>query len=176
MDWIGGPVHIAARCTELKVAAPLGSLSYESVPCMNHFSVKESYTEASRPREIVEGNFVTRSDNNEVSLWWEDRRFMDMMERGIHRNDWGNWEMPIPFCSRDVCMPNNRSQALRCLNSLQCSFKRKPQLQQHYLEFMAKVFEGGPFRFPTELPARPFPATRGTSLTSGSTTQRGPTK
>ena len=51
---------------------------------------------------------VTRNDYD-VSLSIEDRRFTKIMDKGIHKNQLGNWEMPLPFCSTNVFMPNNRS-------------------------------------------------------------------
>ena len=68
---------------------------------------------------------------------------MDIMEHGIHKIDTGNWEMLLPFHSHNVFMPNNRTQAISRLNGLLRSFKRKPQMEGHYFEFMAKVFERG---------------------------------
>ena len=40
-------------------------------------------------------------------------------------------------------MPNNRSFALNRLNGLLRTLKRKPQMKEHYLECMAKLFERG---------------------------------
>ena len=51
---------------------------------------------------------VTRNDYD-VSLSIEDRRFTKIIDKGIHKNQLGNWEMPLPFCSTNVFMPNNRS-------------------------------------------------------------------
>lgn len=58
-------------------------------------------------------------------------------------NEFGNWEMLLPFRSENVVMPNNRSQALSRLNGLLSSLKRKPQMQKDYLAFIAKIFELG---------------------------------
>lgn len=51
---------------------------------------------------------VTRNDYD-VSLSIEDRRFTKIMDKGIHKNQLGNWEMPLPFCSTNVFMRNKRS-------------------------------------------------------------------
>ena len=40
-------------------------------------------------------------------------------------------------------MPNNRSQALKRLNGLIRSLKRKPQMAKDYVEFMQKIIEKG---------------------------------
>ena len=51
---------------------------------------------------------VTRNDYD-VSLSIEDRRFTKIMDKGIHKNQLGSWEMPLPFCSTNVFMRNRRS-------------------------------------------------------------------
>ena len=51
---------------------------------------------------------VTRNDYD-VSLSIEDRRFTKIMDKGIHKNQLGSWEMPLPFCSTNVFMRNKRS-------------------------------------------------------------------
>ena len=40
-------------------------------------------------------------------------------------------------------MPNNRRQALDCLHSLQRTFRRKPQMEKDYIEFMGKIIDRG---------------------------------
>lgn len=40
-------------------------------------------------------------------------------------------------------MPNNREQAMNRLHGLLRSFKRKPQMEKDYLEFLGKVIERG---------------------------------
>ncbi|CAB3978894.1 PREDICTED: uncharacterized protein LOC107357656 [Paramuricea clavata] len=86
---------------------------------------------------------VSRSQDNEAALSREDRQFLDIAKKGIHKNDSGNWEMPLPFRSEKVMMPNNRKQALNRLNGLLRTFKRKPQMQEDYLKFMSKVIDRG---------------------------------
>ena len=65
------------------------------------------------------------------------------MDKGIHKNESGNWELPLPFRSKNVVMPNNRKQALNRLHGLLRCLKKKPQNEQDYFEFLAKVFERG---------------------------------
>jgi len=45
----------------------------------------------------------------------EDKRFRDILTANIHRNERGNWEMPLPFKTDDVTLPNNREQCLKRL-------------------------------------------------------------
>ena len=56
------------------------------------------------------------------------------MENGIHKNSQGNWEMPLPFRAHNVSMPNNRSYAVKRLNGLLKTLKRKPQMESDFLD------------------------------------------
>ena len=131
LDLAGGPTHVLVRCTSLLPANFIDSKRrivepqyYELVPCLNHIRVKESFTERDQG---TEGNvFQTTREDNNVSLSCEDRKFLEIMEANTHKNDHGNWEMPLPFRHKDVKMPNNRSQALNRLNGLIRTLRRKP--------------------------------------------------
>ena len=114
---------------------------YKFVPCPNHFRIKESFTE----RGVLENDdvFRTTREDNDVSLSCDDRKFVEIMKTGIHKNDSGNWEMPLPFRHKDVKMPNNRSQAVNRLNGLIRTLRKKPQMKKDYLEFMQKVLDKG---------------------------------
>ncbi|CAB3985600.1 Hypothetical predicted protein [Paramuricea clavata] len=96
--------------------------------------------------EIKEQSEKTKSDvyrttpeDNEIGLSWEDRQFLHIMEKEIHKNESGNWEMPLPFRSLNVMMPNNQEQAMSRLQSLLRTFERKPQMEKDYLEFLGKL-------------------------------------
>ena len=65
------------------------------------------------------------------------------MKKSVHKNQQGNREMPLPFRSENVCLPNNRSLALSRLDSLVRSFKRRPKLKEDYCEFMRKIIDRG---------------------------------
>jgi hypothetical protein len=65
------------------------------------------------------------------------------MNNGIHQNERGNWEMPLPFREKVPQVPNNRHQALNRLNNLLRSFKRKPEVKRDHFAFMAKILDKG---------------------------------
>lgn len=77
----------------------------------------------------------------------EDRRFIEIMETGIHKNKFGNWEMPLPLRKTKVTFPNN----------LLLSFKRKPEMEKDYFQFMQKLLKRGH--------AIPIPLNKGTKTT-----------
>ena len=56
----------------------------------------------------------TRGDN-EPGLSFEHSKFLEIMERGIHKNSRGNWEMPLSFRNERQTVPNNRVQAMQRL-------------------------------------------------------------
>ena len=148
LNRIGGPFHISARRTALSTpgqiphADVLGAGGLEVSPCPNHFEVKEDYGD--HTRKAIEGDvYHTMEFDNEVDLSWEDKKFLHIMEENIHKNEKGNWVMPLPFRSSNVSMPNNKEQAVSRLNSLLRTLKRKPQMEKDYLEFLGKVFEKG---------------------------------
>ena len=155
LDLAGGPVHALVRRTNLRLVKEIASLelrpsqsdmeSLELVPCPNRFRIKESLTESLTEQEerLMENIFLTSQEDNVTSLSCDDRKFLDTMEIGIHKNETGHWEMPLPFRQTEVRMPNNRIQAVNRLNGLLRTLKRKPQMQKDYLEFMEKILTKG---------------------------------
>ena len=143
LDLVGGPVHVRACRTSLLVAdsweKSTETNNYKFLPCPNQFTVKESFLE--QKRDLTDNVFITSREDNDVSLSCEDRKFLDIMETGVHKNEQGNWEMPLPFRRKDLHLPNNRSQAVNRLNGLIRTLKRKPQMAKDYVEFMGKIIE-----------------------------------
>ena len=90
--------------------------SLELVPCPNRFKIKESLTE--QEERLMENIFHTSQEDNVTSLSCDDRKFLNTMEIGIHKNQTGHWEMLLPFRQTEVRMPNNRNQAVNRLNGL----------------------------------------------------------
>ena len=117
--------------------------------------------EIKEPRKKLGDNwddvFRTTSHDNEQSMSVEDRRFIEIMETGIHKNKFGNWEMPLPLRKNNVTFPNNRGQVASRMNNLLLSFKRKPQMEKDYFQFMQKLLKRGH--------AIPVPLNKGTKAT-----------
>ena len=152
LDRVGGPIHISAHRIAVEYSdKPLGfpsssqtayrsSVNHEVLPCPKHFKIKEQFAERG---EIEADLFRTTPDDNTASLSQEDRRFLEIMETKIQKNQRGNWEMPLPFRFSNTAMPNNRSLAVNRLNSLLRTFKKKPKIKEDYLQFMGNVFNRG---------------------------------
>ena len=166
LDLKDGPIHVQAKRTsvvtdsEVDVASTSDLIpfnltthvartgvnkgaEYEIVTCPNTMIFFESFTESSDAKNTAEDVYRVTQNDNDVGLSIEDRRFMVIMEKGIHKNKFGNWEMPLPFRSQNVSMPNNRGYAVKRLNGLLRTFKRKPQMEKDYVEFMLKMLDKG---------------------------------
>ncbi|KAK3730902.1 hypothetical protein QZH41_012617 [Actinostola sp. cb2023] len=119
------------------------SNEYDVVPCPNKFLVTDSL--ADRYTDDLKNDVFQYSlpNDNEISLSCEDRKFLKVMGAGIHKNNIGNWEMPLPFRQEEARLPNNRNQAVNRLNSLLRTLQKKPQMERDYLEFMEKGFNRG---------------------------------
>ena len=151
LDLAGGPVHALVRRTNLHSVSEITSLEphpsqletegLELVPCPNRFKIMGSLSE--QEKRLKENIFHTNREDNETSLSCEDHKFLDTMETGIHKNQTGHWEMPLPFRQTEVKMPNNCNQAVNRLNGLLRMLKKKPQMEKDYLEFMEKMLSKG---------------------------------
>ena len=113
-----------------------GSRIYEIVPCPNQIKVTDPLFERATDDILRK----TRGDNK-PGLSCEDRKFLEKLDRGIHKNSRGNWEMPLPFCNKCKTMPNNRVQAMQRLQGLLETFARKPKMKADYLEFIGKIID-----------------------------------
>lgn len=78
---------------------------------------------------------------NERSLSIEDQKFLNILGGGIHKQEDGYYEMPLPLRSEEVELPNNCSLALERLFLLKERFKRNPGYYKDYVKFMDKVIE-----------------------------------
>ena len=93
--------------------------------------------------ERATDNIFRKTRGDEPGLSCEDRKFLEKLDRGIHKNSRGNWEMPLPFCNKCETMLNNRVQAMQRLQGLLETFARKPKMKADYLEFIGKIIDKG---------------------------------
>ena len=142
LDFASGPAHVLTRLTSLTTVTEkeleTGSRIYELVPCPNQIKVTDPLFE-----RATDDIFRKTRGDNEPGLSCEDRKFLEIMDRGIHKNSKGNWEMPLPFRNERQTMPNNRVQAMQRLQGLLKTFARKPEMKADYLEFMGKIIDKG---------------------------------
>lgn len=65
---------------------------------------------------------------------------MKIMDDGLQKDENNSWVVPLPFKNARPCLPNNRAQAGRLL-SLKRNFEKKPEMRDHFLSFMDKIFK-----------------------------------
>ena len=129
-------------------------------PCPNHYVVKEKLYDnkaTSLPAPVhVEAPtcedygehlgrhvFGQTKDDDKIGLSVEDMLFQKTMEQGVYKDEDNSWVAPLPFREPRRRLPNNRSQAADRLSSLHRSFNKKPEMKEHFISFMEKIFKNG---------------------------------
>lgn len=125
-------------------------------PCPNVFYVREKLNNFQPPHNQVahcgkkptssvdDGTvFQQTRDDDKVAPSIEDLLFLQTMEQGLKKDDSNSWVAPLPFKSSRPCLPDNKTQALKRLLSLKRNLERKPEMKQHFLDFMEKLFKNG---------------------------------
>ena len=80
----------------------------------------------------------------------DDRRFLEILVKGIHKTSDGHHEMPLPLRSQDVKLPSKKSLALRRLFTLKARFKRDPSFHKDYTDFMEETIKNCAEEVPLE--------------------------
>ena len=84
-----------------------------------------------------------KQETGEKSLSFEDRRFLKIVQEGIHQRDDGHYEMPLPLKNNDVELPNNKYLALSRLMKLKQRLQNDTQYRRDYVEFMQENIKNG---------------------------------
>ena len=79
----------------------------------------------------------------EKSLSFEDRRFLTIVQEGIHQREDGHYEMPLPLKNNDAELPNNKELALSRLMRLKQRLKSDTQYRKDYVDFMQENIKNG---------------------------------
>ncbi|XP_054591066.2 uncharacterized protein [Nothobranchius furzeri] len=117
-------------------------------PCASVMHVKETQPSFSKPNKTTErllGHTVfnqTEHDNKPAPSI-EDILFLEIMDRNVYRDDTGSWVAPLPFKEPRRRLPNNKEHAVKRFESLQCQFRRKPEMQKQYVVFMERIIANG---------------------------------
>ncbi|XP_070402814.1 uncharacterized protein [Nothobranchius furzeri] len=117
-------------------------------PCASVMHVKETQPSFSKPNKTPErllGHTVfnqTEHDNKPAPSI-EDILFLEIMDRNVYRDDTGSWVAPLPFKEPRRRLPNNKEHAVKRFESLQCQFRRKPEMQKQYVAFMERIIANG---------------------------------
>ena len=73
----------------------------------------------------------------------EDRKFIQIMNSSLARNESGSWEVPLPVREKFNKLPDNREDAFKRLRSTRRTLDKKPLMKQHYFDLMQKLLEKG---------------------------------
>lgn len=91
------------------------------------------------------GHYVfqrTHTDES-IALSFEDKAFLSLMDQEFSKDETNSWVAPLPFKAQRQHLPDNRTQALNRLLSLKRNLERRSEMKDHFLSFMAKIFESG---------------------------------
>ncbi|KAM9709232.1 uncharacterized protein ACNS7B_023621 [Menidia menidia] len=72
----------------------------------------------------------------------EDIQFLQILNEGVHHNNNGHLEMPLPFRERPQ-LPSNKHLAIVRLKHLKGKMDRNPKYKEDYVKFMVNVFKDG---------------------------------
>ena len=89
---------------------------YELTPRPNNFVVQETFPEVYQ---------ITDRDN-EATMSIEDKRIVEIMESGIHKNQTGHWEIPLPLRSCNIIFQTTESK-WQLASKLCCVHSRETQ-------------------------------------------------
>lgn len=81
-------------------------------------------------------------DSDDDAYSQEDKRFLNLLENCVLFKN-GHYEMPLPFKSTDVILPDNKSVAQRRLELLKRRLTKNQRFAGHYREFMEDLFHKG---------------------------------
>lgn len=123
------------RCEELSITPPFKNLTNSkdlTSPKQVRLRMELDYSEIHHSRKIR---------GPEQSEFIEDKRFVVILTKGLHKNINGNWQAPAPFKSDDISLPDNKGHCLRRLLSLKRRLLNNNKLKDDYLAFMKKKLD-----------------------------------
>ena len=71
----------------------------------------------------------------------DDKAFLTIMDREVYQEDGHSWVAVLPFRTPQQPLPDKREQAVKRLGSLRRTLKKKPEMKNHYTEFMKKMLD-----------------------------------
>ncbi|XP_031749223.1 uncharacterized protein LOC101730954 [Xenopus tropicalis] len=119
--------------------------NYDMNVCVTMQSSVSTYKSSCKEFEdhVSHSIFQRTTEDEKVAPSLEDLAFMKTMDEGFYRAEDSSWVAPLPFKPQRKQLPNNKEQVLQRFRSLQRSFKVKPDMRQHFFEFMGKVIQNG---------------------------------
>ncbi|XP_053577874.1 uncharacterized protein LOC128667035 [Bombina bombina] len=152
-----GGAHRPADVNSFKTnVLPSGRTSLFS-PCTSYIQVKETFnackqqsytpslcylgTATHNVGSLDDNVFVTTPNDDKPAMSIQDGMFLDVVEKEMFIDEANYWVAPLPFRSPRLRLPNNLEQAQERLLALQRSFVKKPEMKEHFVNFMQKIFD-----------------------------------
>ena len=94
---------------------------------------------------MFEVDFLEHKAKWKHGLSKENRKFIQIAERGIQHREDDHYELLLPLKNETIEFPNNKTAALRRLGQLKRRFvgRNGQQYYEHNVEFMKKLIENG---------------------------------
>ncbi|CAG2230743.1 unnamed protein product [Mytilus edulis] len=129
-----GLVHTSDTITVNKTTVLPNGRETNLKPCEYGFRVKD------KEPDIGSTVFKQTREDDTLGLSQEDKEFLIVMDKEFHTSENGRLSAPLPFRRDRPKLQNNYHQARQRAENLSRSFKRDSTKQQHFVEFMKKIF------------------------------------
>ena len=152
LGWcIVGPVTSTQSPESSIVSSCNAILTHESTPMENlsiDFVVRDKAKEIMNPlvvKQMFQLDFAEHRSAKKQGLSKEDRRFLNIVETGVHRCDDGHYELPLPLKEDFKGLPNNRNDAVRRMYHLKKRFDSPngKDNKEEYIKFMKDMIDNG---------------------------------
>lgn len=87
--------------------------------------------------------FPKANEPNKPAMSVEDKALPEIMDREVFMDDSNSWVAPLPFRETRQKLCSNRTQAVKHLTTLRHMLGKKPDMKEHMVVFMQKIFEAG---------------------------------
>ncbi|XP_056017478.1 uncharacterized protein LOC130053872 [Ostrea edulis] len=98
-------------------------------PCMSNMHVANDHI------------FEKRKDDDTPGLSYEDKQFLEIMDKKMYKGQDGCWTAPLPFRQNRQYLPNNKPQAMKRARMLDANLRRNPEKMKHAIGFMKKILD-----------------------------------
>ena len=93
--------------------------------------------------KVLESDFIEKQATEKKPMSLNDRKFIDILNDGIHVREDTHYEMPLPFKDPYPMMPNNREIAMNRLMQLKRKLQHNEKFRLDYERFMAEIIDSG---------------------------------
>ena len=143
LESINGPTGAPWAVRSAMGWSILGELCLDSRSSKSSLKSVNKVSHTQLPMRDIDDVFQQSPNDECLSISRDDRKFLDLVQDGIHRNEAGNLEFPLPLRTPRPQMPDNRLQVLHRFRKLQARLARDPSLCAMYKEFMDNIVGKG---------------------------------